>query len=544
MDDSTRTRYSASALPRIEACPSSIAKIAEVNAFLDAHGGSEHVYRESAMGDMAHEILSKLPYQSKKHGIGQPYNLYKELSALTESEPYRASVDKGLFWFLFRAVQRRDEMIDFCLGEAPGRVSSVEVELDTQRLFADVPVKDGYERFSGLGDVVVRITSEDGDGTRHLTGAIFDYKSGWSALDGQSSRQLMGLAYLLQANNPELEAVHTGLITRDSIHKEAEVFTYDAALLDRAAEATAGLIGASVPLMDAYLAGADREGTPPEEVEQALFEASGVSDHCAYCGGKAACQKLQQTLEAAYAEDMDKLEQLPAAAALSLAGKLMEADGTKTIRMAKDLKPLVIEAVGKSVAKQEGIEEKEGLARAKKMKGGELVSHLDAHFTANDILEIFDMDITKLRKLMVKVQELDRKHTLLEKLQKEANNLTRSYLSFEEDEQMALEPGLARIAMRAGEDGYDPAPADVFAALQEVIPGVSEGDFISATASCNPTMIRSFLAAQLKVDESKVVEHLDKTLGEPNNPLIMREGSPKVVLNVKEEESAKTFVTV
>lgn len=538
MQDNTRTRFSASAMPRLEACPSSIAKIAEVDAFLDATGGREMVYTEAALGDTAHEILSQLPYQSKAHGLGTPYNTYKALKAITESDTYRQSVDSGMFWFIYRAARRRDEMLDFCVSAAPGRVESIDVELDTQRLFTTIETAgQGNEPFSGLGDVVVKIESHEG-GKRHLTGAILDYKSGWTAHEGRSNRQLTALAHLLKANNPELETVHTGLITRDNINREAEVFTYDAPLLERAEKVVRGIVGASVHILDGYEASRDSEGTPSPEMEARIEDSSAVSDHCAYCGGKAACMKLQQSLEAAYAAEMENIEMMPAADVMALAGRIIAADGSKGVRMPKDLKPLVIASVEARYAGIEGEEASGAKAAVKKFKATDLTRFLNEHYTPESVLEIFDMNKDTLFAAMKRVRDLDAQHNLLDKLKRETENLARAYLEKQEMEGMALEPGAARVSLKAGEQGIDPSPYEVFRSLSDAIPTVGAEDFISATASCSATMIRSFLAEMMGVNESGVVEELDKRLGH-ENPLFMKEGNPRIVLCETEEAAVK-----
>lgn len=275
---------SASGSERLDACPSSQARILQILDFAEQH--NVHVSDESAAagrGNLYHDYLQLFPIFSAKHAIGKAYSPSKRLEQLmAQSGDNLANIDKR---FILGALKKRSEFVDtffdFAQQKSGSRIESVFIDLDANRLHGTFGLKQYQSKFSGLADVRIHAVMKNGE----RYGAIIDYKSG-NSHTVVKNKQLRSLLVLLNKSVQQEygQGLQGGLVTiidTDAINGSRQLHAdyYSSTAIEQADLAVNRMIARNAQMIST--------NSDDDLDQQARF-----GKHCLYCQGKANCGVL------------------------------------------------------------------------------------------------------------------------------------------------------------------------------------------------------------------------------------------------------------
>lgn len=285
-------QLSASAMARYEACAASYSRELEAwNFFQDQKIFGLAIEETAIKGSDINEVFKNIPYVSEKTAIGgKPFNLYRKINQVVAE--IDASMKPGDFWFVFKAVRKRDAMIDYLISSVPNPVKNIEIKLDSLRFQKTISYKKHSENVSGLTNVLVIVT--DANNQKHAL--ILDYKSGLHPVDrSETNRQLITNAALVRENIADISRVLVGILARDSISEKTKLAEFREPELQLASRWLDRYAKASIDAKEIYEKG---NATKLSTKTQAQLETlSQVGDHCFFCRGKVCCTKLHKSIE-------------------------------------------------------------------------------------------------------------------------------------------------------------------------------------------------------------------------------------------------------
>lgn len=308
IDPSRETVFSASKAPRVASCAASGGRIAQVIEFMRANDIEFAPPDEAtALGDDLHRLFANVPFRSDVLGIpGMGEGKYSALRLRQLGTEHQIECpDPDDYFLAAKMLSVRDAQVDTWLTSLEGPIQSFEVRLDSERWHHKFTLGDEGDQWdvsaSGLADFTLSVV--DKNGGSHLL--VLDYKTGRASPEltdeeGRANPQLTTLVGLAQARaeaaGTPYESASVGLITRDAVYRNEPIqyLVFDQEILTQAVEQTA--IWADTYDYSRRAGLSDKEEAASALVED-LGENVGAGDHCRYCAGKTACEKLRNTLE-------------------------------------------------------------------------------------------------------------------------------------------------------------------------------------------------------------------------------------------------------
>lgn len=477
MDDPTRTRISASAFPRLDKCPASLAKEREVNAFLDEKGVEyPRIDNYADTGDRVHNLIASVPLHHLRLDGRSPGKPFRELAK--RSKDFGIKVKSPEFWFAFNALKARQSMTNFMVNRAmeEGGVERYSAKLDTERLFDEVPLEEGKsERISGVADFRLSMETKSGKTLQ----MIVDWKSGLGAQqDTEKDRQIHTLAHLGYVAEPDTTELFAAKYVASEQWEVPRLVRFDKDMLVRAGEQIGEITRRAAALDDRMRESASK---PTEAVNRSIEKQANPGNHCMYCGGKVACRKLRQVV--------DK-------------------------RREEEIAPALPEI-------------RAGSAKIKTLK-------------KKPAEEITEMEMDDLLQSAQSAQELVRDTGVIERYRKEAEAIVRSVAQKESIEGVEVKQGIAYPAVAAGADGHVPTAHETLDAIVDAVNTMKEDldrdwfyeQLMDKGLSLKVGNVRDVIGEVLELSKHEVIPALSEaTKGEC--PLTMEERAGKVVIDLQ-----------